>query len=196
MITWPWSKIEGVTAEDKKDRPVLADVYFEVGEDGEGLLIAADGFILAVVPVEHGPEDTTGHIPVSVIEVGRRLFKRERLHIVADYEIVRLPPGAEKYARYRGSVSFPDWREVVPSYESADYLEKDDVVSVILDVRHLMRLAEALCQHEESNRKPNYALRLTFHRDGDQPVFVEPIADEGKVKGRYGVIMPIVERQK
>jgi len=118
LITWPWSKIERIP-QNGADRPVLGDVYFEAGEDGEGLLVAADGFILAAIPVEQESEDVTGHIPLEAIKRGRKHYKSSRLHLSAGQQIeFPYEDDGPRFMRYQGT--FPDWHQIVPNYERDD----------------------------------------------------------------------------
>lgn len=188
MITWPWSKIEKVVPTESR-RPTIEDVWFD---KEKGQLAATDGFTLAIIPVESQDGDVTGHIPMAAIKKGRKESGRSRLHIDAYPAHVEVAfNGQERFDR--PDLPFPDYEQIVPLYDPDD----EEIARVTLDARRLMQLAEALCQEENRAKKSNtrapstFGVTLTFRKGQPGPILVRPVHDNGKVKGRYGVIMPM-----
>jgi hypothetical protein len=188
VITFPWSKIETVVPASG-DRPTLEDVWFD---KGKSQLVATDGFILAVIPVDSQEGDVEGHIPMDAIKEGRRKARDSRLYIGSKQATVWVEFNGEKEYE-RPDLPFPDYEQIVPSYNPDD----DDVVQICLDARRLMQLAEALCQQQDRANKNGtkkydaFGVTLTAKKGGICPILVHPIWDNGKRKGRYGVIMPM-----
>jgi len=184
MITLPHSKIENVVTVDES-RPVLSDVWFDQANQ---CLVAADGFILAVVPVEAEESDAGGHVPLEAVKEARKATKG-RAYLEAKDGLVSLP-FAEGREWERPGWPFPDYRQIVPDVD-------EDCVRVTFDARRLMQLAEALCEEENCAKRPNgknrdiFGVTLTFKPDGVSPVLVHPLHEPNKPKGRFGVIMPM-----
>jgi len=184
MITWPWSKIEKVVP-PPDGRPAIEDVYFD---KEEGNLVATDGFVMAIVPVESEPQDTTGHIPLEAITAGRKQARKSRLYIEAHAERVKIVFN-DGLDFPRSPLPYPDYKQIVPAYDPED----EEIACVTFDARCLMRLAEALCQAEDRAKKnsEHLGVTLTFHKDGVRPILVHPLWDNGRVRGRYGILMPM-----
>lgn len=184
MITLPYSKIEVIPPQDG-ERLTLMDVWYD---EANRCLVAADGFMLAVVPVEADDCDVGGHVPLEAVKEARK--KKGRAYLLADEDFITLPFGDDGQRWTRPVWSFPDYRQIVPTPD-------EEYVRVTFDARRLMQLAEALCQQENrANRKgavnhDAWGVTLTFKPDGVSPVLVHPQTDHGKVKGRYGVLMPM-----
>lgn len=183
MITLPYSKIENAITVDES-RPVLSDVWFDAGK---GRLVAADGFILAVVPVETEDSDMGGHIPLEAVKEARRNKGRAYLEAGEDYVTV---PFNDDNRWTRPPWPFPDYDQIVP-------VPDEEHVRITLDARRLMQLAEALCEEEHRAKRKGavnhdaWGITLTFKPDGVSPVLVHPLHEPNKPRGRYGVIMPM-----
>lgn len=195
MITIPYSKIEKVVGKND-GRPTLESVYFDAKTQ---TLRAADGFMAAVIPVDvtHDDDgelhDTTGHIPVDAFTTGRKLAKNSRLYLSAKPGHVNMPfsnsNGMTAQWQRPPEMRFPDFSAITPDYD----LDDDDTVSVTLDVSRLRQLADALLQNDDNVRKPTTTLVcLTFSRSKPKKVIlVEPFPDNGHIKGRFGLLMPV-----
>ena len=184
MITLPYSKIEVVPPRDG-GRLTLDDVWYD---EADKCLVAADGFILAVVPVEAEESDKGGHVPLEAVKSARKAAKG-RAYLEAGDGLVSCPFAGDKRWE-RPSWPFPDYRQIVP-------VPDEEHVKVTLDARRLMQLAEALCEEENCAKRVNgknrdiFGVTLAFKPDGVSPVLVHPLHEPNKPKGRYGVIMPM-----
>lgn len=189
MITLSYSKIEVVPPADG-ERLALDDVWYD---EADKCLVAADGFILAVVPVEAEDSDEGGHVPLEAIKAARKATKG-RAYLEAGDGLVSCP-FSEGEEWERPGWPFPDYRQIVPTPD-------DDYVRVTLDARRLMQLAEALCEEENRAKRVNgknrdiFGVTLTFKPDGVSPVLVHPVHEPNRPKGRYGVIMPMHRREE
>ncbi len=185
MITLPYSKIEVVPPQDG-EHLTLDDVWYDKEHQ---CLVAADGFIMVVVPVEAEESDTGGHIPLEAIKAARKATKG-RAYLEADKDWRVSSPFVEDGQWERPTWPFPDYRQVVP-------VADEECVTVTLDARRLMQLAEALCEEENRAKRVNgknrdiFGVTLTFKPDGVSPILVYPLHEPNKPRGRFGIIMPM-----
>lgn len=145
----PDQKIE--KALPKNDvRFYLNEAYLEVPEgdpqadDRKGTLIATDGYILAVVPVELDRGDTQGFVKPEALAAARKQ-KTSRHHGVTAplfltgahvlFDKTTIPRNLDDWAKY------PDWRKAVPENLKDAQAGKFDVC---FNAALLARLAEAI----------------------------------------------------
>lgn len=195
MITIPYSKIEKAVLPPDQGRAELAHVHFDAETQ---TLRAADGFIAAIIPVEitttdGQPDDKSGFIPVDAFKTGRKRAGRSRLYLDASDGIITMPfdnddAATIQWKRPDAGYRFPDLDALTPNYDP----DADDTVSIAFDAKLLATLAETLIQNDDNPRRPKEAhVRLTFSREKQGPIHVTPIPDNGRVKGRFGLLMPV-----
>lgn len=155
---------------DSPTRFTLNGVYV----DGDKA-IACDGRMIAIVPIERGPEEKTGVIvPTAVIKAAERFGRRSKLYAV------KLNGKAEAEDGSGWSMSLPYIDGNYPKYK--DVIPDGTVETITLDARKLLLLAEAI--GAENHRKQ---LVITLH--------VKSKTDAVKVTcqqnpNALGVIMP------
>lgn len=171
-------KIWHACAEDDS-RAVLTGVYL----DPAGYLVAADGFILAIVPCR-----IEGELPKRGV-----ILQAEIVKAAAEAENGRdtgLLQVSEKtaIAHIKGDLrmegghitgAYPKWDRLVPKDA-----ETAPLAAWALDGTRLTRLAEALGQTSNKDR----AVKITSSGSATRPFLVKGYDDQGKA---YGVLMPM-----
>ena len=182
MKIHPKIKIESACEPKNGTRDVLRNPYLEVDADGKRAnLVATNGKILAVIPVEPEPGDTSGHVPVDALKTARKGAKGDVS--IGCNGAVELPGGLSIPRPDEGE--FPKWRQVLP--DPCRSLK----VTIALDIVMLKNLADAM---------GTVGLILEI-ADADQPVMVRPTETGDYVNlnrpanpDAYGVIMPMRPR--
>jgi hypothetical protein len=163
----------------KKDvRYYLNEAYLQCDDEGMRIL-ATDGHILAVVPVESDEPQTEGFISVEALKAGRKAGS-----LTANGSL-SVPSGASfprPLTRDDGApdAKFPDVKRIIPEHSAAP--------DVQIDAELIIRLARALCDVKGTNPK---LINLHFAKKDDgsvdpgSAVYVEPANGNG-----YGVVMP------
>jgi hypothetical protein len=184
-------KIQEAAAKEET-RYAISEVLFEKDDNG-ARLVATNGRIMAVIPVEDADGDVPGFIErTTAIEAtkGRTNSKPEaELNLPSsDKALVHTKAGTVEARRPDAEhLKFPDYRGVVPK-------DTDTGLRVNLSAEYLIALIKALgCQHNALD-----AITLTFQRDGDgidqhAPVLAHPTGDDMASARAYGVIMPVSE---
>ena len=184
--------VENVCSKDK-NRAILAQPWLDV----EGArMLACDGFVLAVVPVELDPADTTGPVPVDALKLARKNrggddFTHE---IVASNGTASVEVGGQSSTFNRlapGQVDrYPDVDQVVN--DATKHLEADTEATITIDAQKLYDLAKAICVPGGAYGSKMLAVKLYI----DTPrraVYVKPNKN-GTDNSAYGVIMPVQSR--
>jgi DNA polymerase III sliding clamp (beta) subunit (PCNA family) len=172
-------KIEAACEDEKGTRDVLKNPYLEVHRDGERAnLVATNGKILAVIPVEPEPGDTSGHVPVDALKTARKGAKGDVS--IGCNGAVTLPGGVTMLRPDEGE--YPEWRQVLPDQN------RELKIRIGLNISLLKDLADAMGTE-------GLILEIA---DADQPVTVRPTGtgDYGNSNrpanpDAYGVIMPM-----
>ena len=163
----PISKIE--QAVPKKDmRFYLQSAWLDVANRR---LLASDGHICAIVPVEIEDGDTTGPVSVEVLKQAR---KAKSSSIKANDALV-LDNGTS-YPRPEGveqGVKYPDVDKIIPTSTPA--------VIIGLNAALLLKLAEAI------NDSGLYGTNVKLHISGP----TDAIKVTGNMENAIGIIMPI-----
>jgi len=169
----PNTKIESVVSDDKS-REVITHVYL----DAEGKrLVACNGFVLAVNPVEVEDRDTSGLISVDAIKLARKTApKRVEPHVLANGDL-RVPLASATLDRPEGK--YPDFNQVIPVVNT-----ENTSPTLVIDAKLLYELSKALC--EDGNRVALWVNPVTTG-----PIYVKPTGQFMKESGNYGVIMPV-----
>lgn len=165
-------------------RYTLNGVMFEKDDNG-ARLVATNGRILAVVPVED-EGDTPGMVSTDTLKEatkGRTNSRTEAVLRLPDEEraLVQTKSGTIEQER-PDHVRMPDYRSIVRG------LKTDTGLQVTLSAEHLLALIEAL--GARSNELSG--ITLTFQRKGTDlddsaPVHVRALGDDEA----FGIIMPI-----
>lgn len=171
----PESKIESA-ASQLESRYMLRAVKF----DAEGKrMLATDGHILAIVPVETNDNDCTGVLSLETIAAARLAQKQSKsipinLHVNGKATIEA--PGEIKIEHPLMEGKFPKCDEVVPKFEGP--------CTIAFNVDLLLRLADALKQKETGKHIKPRIVQLWI-KDRESTVLVKIRGSEG-----IGVIMP------
>jgi len=156
------------TASKDPTRYVLNDPYLDTSEIDKPVLVATDGRMLAVVPVEVLPEDMSGHVPVDAIkELRKDKSGKSEINLNGKVEVVN----ADKITRFtRPEGTFPNWKQVVP--------QGGEKFTISFNPEMLLRVAQAVgCEKGK-------AITLKFKGPLD-PIKIET------GNGAYGVLMPM-----
>lgn len=167
-------------ADPKGGRPNLREPWLDVDKER---LVATNGHVMVVIPVEVDENDVTGHVPMDAVKAARKVTKH-------DPELYMEAKHANAYGgRYpRGDLGkYPDVDQIIEPLPKGE-----GEADIVLDAKMLYDLAQALmtCKTTESAR-----VRLYFKRDekGDvdktSAIRVEPMGPN-VAAGAFGVIMP------
>jgi hypothetical protein len=162
------AKLEAIVSADK-DRGAITHIYLDVEQADNPRLIATDGHVMAIVPVQATVEEG-GYVPVPALKAARKV-KGKGDGILALNGTASLPTG-ESWPREDASLRYPAWRQVLPG------ADRDGSIKISLNADLLHRLAGALGSEavvlELIPAEPLAPIRVT-------------VADSPNV----GVIMPI-----
>ena len=168
-------QIELAAATQKDVRFYLRAPVLDTTDEREPKLVATDGHILAVVPIELDDGDTAGPVYADALKASR---KTKEGTLLANGSL-QIPGGAEFPRPENGH--FPDWRRIIP--------EHDAIADICLDAQQIINLAKAICDVKGNNQRH---IKFYFQKtkdgavDSDRPVYVESADATG-----YGVIMPV-----
>jgi hypothetical protein len=160
-------KIESACAKNNSGRYSIENPFLDRSESGD-VMIATDGRILAIVPVECTPEDDQGPVPRECLKDARKFG--------VNCNGVAAVPGGASYPR--PDATFPDWRAVMPDFKGKK------TVRLGIDAALLKRLADAI-----GTEKVN----LEFPVDESSDCVIEPLTVRPagfSDKAAHGVIMP------
>lgn len=167
-------KIELATSKSMA-RKVISEPYLDMKE--KPVMVATNGAIMAIVPVEVGADDVAGHVGVGALKLMRK-SKREEAAVTKDFVEI---DGVGKVLR-PDLGQFPNWRLSLPEKD------RETVFEVGISVKMLWELCQAIgCE----------TARLKFANNLDG-IIVEPTSS-GTVNypakpaanpDAYGVIMP------
>jgi len=166
-------KIEKAVANPKHEvRGMLTQPYLDVEHER---IIASDGHIAAIVPVELlDPDDVSGYLSTEAI-VAARKANRKQPELTANGSIV-VKDGPQYQRPDLGK--FPDIDRFVKKPPS----RKPDIV---FDAELLYRLIQALSDTKSKR------VRIWLPKDGQSDsIIVEPAAATSTVPGAYGALMP------
>jgi len=202
MITLPKVRMERVCVSKRDRREILKEVHFTPNEvlnsegnveriEGEGMLTAADGFALAVIPVNHGADDVEGNIPNAAIADAIKASKHglALLESLPD-RVVHVNGVKTEYPRTDAGQRYPDFQSLVGGYAKSK--KEENTIRVAIDADKLIDLANALCERSSYSGKVNRYMMLTIDTANlNGPLLIEPLIDEGELKGRFGLLMPV-----
>ena len=171
----PSNKIESAASQDPFSRYTLSAVQLDVEHKR---LMATDGHILAIIPAEVEPEDHSGLISLETIKAIRGMEKRSKASckVQTNGKVTAHSISGEHLEQEYSTGRFPNVDMVVPKF--------DGPPTVSIDVRLLMRLAEALKSEAIGKNEPAFV--SLWVKDANSPVLVKSTKDADSV----GVIMP------
>lgn len=166
-------KLESATASKSDAREKLRHAYLDTDK---ARMVATDGHILAIVPVEVDPGDASGYVPTEALTTAKKLLPRstETLTLACNSSIAI--PNGPSYPRPDES-AFPNVDAVLPNPETR-------LFSVALDPELLVNLAKAL---------GSAGVVLSFDpANGQACILVRPYLKKSiDLDGRVGAIMPM-----
>ena len=121
-------KIELAASKDQT-RAAIVNPYLDRGPDGDKV-IATNGRILAVLPVECDEKDVSGYVPRECLKDARTAGGVVLNGVAEIYGGASYPRDAEW--------NFPNWRQVMPDYT------KEQTVRLAIDAALLKALADAI----------------------------------------------------
>lgn len=139
-------------------------------DGGNGQLVATNGRVVVVVPVQVGDGDRPGLIPGAALGDGEPDLSWDEI----DYRVRELhaADGAATFAKVEGE--FPDWRKVIPAADAPCAVE------VKIDAEYLYDLARAMGDDV-------VRLRIPAPRDGQVRAVIRVDGHDGC----FGAIMPV-----
>jgi DNA polymerase III sliding clamp (beta) subunit (PCNA family) len=171
--------IEKAVSKDKT-RSAICEPYLDVSDKNNPVMVATNGWIMSVVPVEVQDDDESGYVSKEALAAARKSAVMDeceiRLNGKAEIPSSGMVMGREGLA---GESRYPNWRQVMPDYD-----EKDKGFTVIaLNAKMLLDLALSM-GHEW--------VKLVI-KDSNSPIGVSPSpTDRSYVPtNAKGVIMPI-----
>lgn len=177
-------KIEAACSDDK-DRHSIQDPYLDRSGTGDRL-IATNGRIIAVVPVECDDDDTTGYVPTACLKEARK----RGFVMLGDKATV---PGISEHPRNLGENTFPNWKAVIPNNSDVK------TVRLVIDPAYLKDLADAMGTAGVALEIPisncaDGSIRAGKDNCITDPIIVRPATARGFTPAEpeaMGVIMPM-----
>lgn len=166
----PQSKIHKVVSSDKSKFP-LTEVYLDKEKNR---LVAADGFIMAVVPVnEIGDAEAGGLIDPGAIELAQEHGAGQ---LVIDDDCISVLGTGWHVDRPQGQ--YPDYEQILRNRTDSDKAAP----VMVLDAGRLHRLAQAIC-----HGTPWLGVRLFLPQKPGDAIQVRPKVENGA----RGALMPM-----
>lgn len=183
-------------------RPSLTCVNFVKAEDvgvtvshmHNGVAVATDGFVLAVVPVQLDEEDVPGMVLGETVKQAWRESKKYKA--IYDGTFMRLnehdvglPIEIQMPRRMQDYGTYPDFTSIVP--KEIPTVNPDKLRSTIaLDAALLLRLGKALGIPPAANKES--LIKIHFNGSKASPYWVEPSTKSGSdITAPFGLLMPI-----
>lgn len=191
-------KIE-LAASTDDTRHVLKEPYLDIRQEGEvrvGKLVATDGRIIAIVPVELDEHDSEGWVSADVLKTARKEAPKSGMDrdkaIVTCNGKAELPSGItmprssidmmETNSEGLAANVYPNWREVTTVLtDEATQAADGTCVDVAIDVSLLWKLAQAMGTEKVRLRVPA----------GGTGAIAAWAANMAGSNGATGVIMPL-----
>jgi hypothetical protein len=170
-----------IVASDDVTREIICEPYLDGHE-----VVATDGRILAVFPIEREVTDTDGHIPKKAFPLtranggdGRTVampLRKTAICFKRSGEVVVL-------GRTKKNGTYPDYRNVMEPAKA--------VAEVAINPRLLLRLAESLGVSNGSGVTLSLALKDDGSLDYHTPIEVRATDPVQGAKAAYGWVMPM-----
>lgn len=165
------AQIERVAAKDEL-RPVLMQPWLDADE---GMLVAANGFALAAVPVECDGNDVTGPMPIDALKYARKkTIKSETPEITAGRAELAF---ADMKMERQHMGDFPNYRELLDKAKN----HPGQHFAIALNAEYLLQIAKAIGAVDG-------CVIVDFALDPAAPMYVRSLsaANEGE-----GALMPV-----
>lgn len=170
IVTLPNTRLEKACAKDGK-RFILEHVHVNLDEN---LAVAADGFILAGVPLNGvQPLDASGSYLINrnMLEIAHQTCGEPEIElglIASKFENVSVDHTTTKKS--------PDVSKIIPDLSGYK-------LAAVVDVEKLLHLAQAICEHKDC------ALKIYVNPDDFRSqIYVEPLKFDSS---SFGLIMPM-----
>lgn len=158
-------------------------------EDINGIAIATDGHMLAIVPVQIDNEDVTGLIHKDTFKEALKGSKSGFARLSLQEKFVELPNGNLIKRDYIGT--FPMFLGVLTEERSEVAKVEPKPASIHLDVKLLYALAQAIGIHGTKYRGANISIYPSTP-SGNQPIFITSSSDtEDHWIPPFGILMPV-----
>jgi DNA polymerase III sliding clamp (beta) subunit (PCNA family) len=105
-------------------------------KEGNANLISTNGRAIVVIPVQVGPEDAQGYIPIDGLKAARKAVRGKGGDIEATANGAFALPTGQSFPR-NVDATFPNWRQVMPA-------EKPYVLEIGLNAAYLLEIVQAL----------------------------------------------------
>jgi len=178
-------KLNRAAGKPNESRFSMENVLLDVDAKGRGRLIATNGRVLAVVPVDEVGDDTGGMVPATAIAEAVK-GSGEFVNVEAN-GCVRYPVKGGTMEVERPSESdsgeFPKWKQVVPKGEVVHRLALNP--QLLLDVAAAIGSGESVVLEYREEGGPLVV------RPGKSLHDAEPTMDDWE---RFGVLMPITTK--
>ena len=139
-------------------------------ENKKPVLVATDGRLMAIVPVETEKGDVHGSVPLKAIkELNKDKYNRSKLSLNGHAEVKHIDGTEIKFERDTES-HFPNWQQVIP--------KKEKVFEIKLSAKRLLDLSQALGVGKYD------AVTLTFTGE------LDAVKVDG-IDGAFGLLMPM-----
>lgn len=177
-------QIEKAVADANDVRAPIREVYLDMETASRPRLVATNGRIMAIVPVETEDGDSEGFIKPEAFSTGRKgtSGRMDTYGLSANREIrVQTVKGTSIFPRTahgEGEINFPRWRRIA---EKSVNDKKQKYYSVTLDAELLYRLSQAIGSDE---------VHLMIPEDGQEVILVRSNRCDA-----YGFICPIMRRK-
>lgn len=186
MKTQKACRIELAASQDKT-RSAICEPFLDV-TNAKGTLVATDGRMLAMLPVEIETADDAGYVSAAVLKEARKQAARDGTTYAELSASAKLPNGATMpRTETQAGEKYPNWRQVVPAKHDAP------VVEIALDAWRLWQLAQAM---------GTQCVRISVLA-ADRPFLVYPVsggkysdADRPANMDASGVLMPVILQAK
>lgn len=174
-------RIHRATARGDKGDDATDHVHLSINADGEAALVATNGKIAVVVPVEPDEKDRHGPIPKAAIVAAASSAPKGALAELRCGSRIGVPAADQTHGRPTVTGQFPDWKPVVP--EAGRPREQ----CVMIDVEQLAVAAQAM-------GASCLRLRIAACKAGEKPkpIRLEAIGNCAHPEA-YGVLMPLAE---
>lgn len=157
-------------------RPVLSGCFLTKDINNRSILVAADGYKLAVVHVSESESDT--HESIIPLEAVKLATKDNKTFIAVNGNVQVMAMGKDTITTFdKIEGTFPNYSQLVPDTKTSEY-------RIALDAKLLLELAESLGTEK---------VILTFH-GGHSPIGVKPMG--GNNEDDYGLLMPCFVQPK
>lgn len=179
MITLPDTKIEKAAVQKFDGRPVLNAVYFDAERQ---VAVAADGYILAVVPCEceFNTDQKNVLVPLDAIKELRKVKANKTFDVSEDGKSVSFCSKAGNVTVETTDGHFPDYTRITADAKKPG---TENTVTIGLSAKFLLRLAEAV-----SNDGDHIALTIQTDNLGSPYTVHSP--SHYSDKDAMGLIMP------